>query len=1207
MSQPRDYTVGWICAIRVEYIAAQVFLDEEHDPPEYISQHDNNHYTLGRIGKHNVVIATLPSGAYGTTSAATVAKDLLHSFPNLKIGLMVGIGGGAPTEKHDIRLGDVVVSHPGDGNGGLLQYDFGKNIQGQGFQITGFLNQPPPILLSALAGLRALHERKGHHLKTVVERTLQKNKRLRKKFEQPDPSSDRLYESEITHGDGEESCLTACGSRGLKVRHLRSEDDDDPEIHYGLIASANQLMKNALVRDQLASDMGILCFEMEAAGLMNHFPCLVIRGICDYSDSHKNKQWQGYAAMMAAAYTKDLLNQIQPNKVALEVSIRDHLSGLENIATKQLKVLERQLKVQKDQASHKKQKQEREFLQLFRLTSGTGDITYEWYKHRVEDRVEDTCMWFLRHQNFQLWLKADSGPLFVSADPGCGKSVLAKYLIDHVLPETAKTTNVCYFFFKAQDQHTIRQALCALIHQLFSMKPCLIETAIPLYEKDASAMINSTTSLWNVFLNAVKDPRAGFVTIILDAIDECSESASLIKSIEKHFYSRGVNYGKLKFLLTSRPYRKIISDFFGLRKSFPEIHIPGEEKSEMISYEVNHVIAYRIKRLSKKSQWSPAIENHLRNKLQHNSHRTYLWVYLIFEHLEVEDFKKTPKGIDLAIENLPNTVNEAYEQILSRSKNHRYVQKALSIILAACRPLTLSEMKIAMEIESTSQSLDDLDLETDEDFKARLRSRCGLFISIYEEKIHFLHQTAREFLLTRVDLGSPVTASLVPRFQGSITLQDAHNILAKCCVHYLDLFNSDYNPLDNTKKRTLASLQTCAFFSYSAFYWADHFREAQDGAYPDFLDCVMRIMNPGSRSFPKWYLTWRNYRPPSNRIRNNLPQVDQRTIINLPSFLGHHSIVRLLLQNRADPEIRCTDGRVPLFCAAENGHVATVKLLLEAGVRVDAMVGSKPRTSLFQAAQNGHDAVVNLLLESGADSSLRGRYYGTPLLAAVKNGHKATVGILLEKGADLHVRDCHGDSSLFLAAKYGHEGIISSLLNKGASIEERDDNDETPLMHAFNHGYKTAISILIGKGANIEAIDIEGQIPLIWAVKNGYKSAIGALVKKGASIEAVDNEGQTPLIWAVKANDELIVELLLEMGANVQARDHAFGQTALSWAAERGYKTIAALLIKNGADVEARDNFGCTPLQRARRYRRRSIVALLLGQGSDPMDTDSDY
>ncbi|KZL84321.1 pfs domain-containing protein, partial [Colletotrichum incanum] len=75
---------------------------------------------LGKIGSHKVVVAGLPDGEYGTTSAAVVARDMLYSFPNVRIGLMVGIGGGAPGEKHDIRLGDVVVSSPGGGKGGVF-------------------------------------------------------------------------------------------------------------------------------------------------------------------------------------------------------------------------------------------------------------------------------------------------------------------------------------------------------------------------------------------------------------------------------------------------------------------------------------------------------------------------------------------------------------------------------------------------------------------------------------------------------------------------------------------------------------------------------------------------------------------------------------------------------------------------------------------------------------------------------------------------------------------------------------------------------------------------------------------------------------------------------------------------------------------------------------------------------------------------------
>jgi nucleoside phosphorylase len=329
MADLKDYTVGWICAISTEYVAAQAFLDEEHEGPEYVSPNDNNDYTLGKIGKQNVVIAVLPGGEYGIASAAVVARDMLDSFPNVRIGLMVGIGGGAPSQKHDIRLGDIVVSEPRDRMSGVFQYDFGKTIQGQSFCITGFLNQPPTVLRAAVSGVKAQYKRKGHGFEEAINKILDENPRLRQEYERPGSNSDRLYQSGVIHPPNNDStCAELCGNdpSHLVLRSERIEDEDNPAIHYGLIASANQLMKDAVARDRLAAEKDALCFEMEAAGLMNYFPCLVIRGICDYSDSHKNKEWQGYAAMAAAAYAKDLLCRIPPNKVEAEKSITETLS-----------------------------------------------------------------------------------------------------------------------------------------------------------------------------------------------------------------------------------------------------------------------------------------------------------------------------------------------------------------------------------------------------------------------------------------------------------------------------------------------------------------------------------------------------------------------------------------------------------------------------------------------------------------------------------------------------------------------------------------------------------------------------------------------------------------------------------------------------------------------------------------------------------------
>jgi nucleoside phosphorylase len=321
-----DYTIGWICAITVEYVAAQRFLDAIHKAPEFVSPNDNNHYTLGRIKRHNVVIAVLPDGEYGTCSAASAATHMLNTFRNVRIGLMVGVGGGAPSERHDIRLGDIVVSAPRNGQGGVFQYDFGKSIQNQSFQHTRFLNQPPTVIRTAVKGLMARHEI-GHQLQERINNVLEEYPRLRKKYQLPDSSHDRLYKTTVTHPlDNDTDCTEVCKDLSdLKLRDERDKDEDTPVIHYGLIASADQLMKDATLRDKLADEKDVLCFEMEAAGLMNHFPCLVVRGICDYSDTHKNKNWQGYAAMAAAAYAKDLLHEIHPNQVEAEKKVIDIL------------------------------------------------------------------------------------------------------------------------------------------------------------------------------------------------------------------------------------------------------------------------------------------------------------------------------------------------------------------------------------------------------------------------------------------------------------------------------------------------------------------------------------------------------------------------------------------------------------------------------------------------------------------------------------------------------------------------------------------------------------------------------------------------------------------------------------------------------------------------------------------------------------------
>jgi nucleoside phosphorylase len=307
-----EYQVGWICALSLEMTAARAMLHEIHDQPQEQDPSDHNNYCLGRIQRHNIVIACLPD--YGTTSAAVVAEQMLHTFKEIRFGLMVGIGGGVPSLENDIRLGDVVVSRPEGTFSGVVQYDSGKAVKNGEFERTGSLDRPPQLLITALRTLESTHDMEDNKIPLFLTELATNYPKARDKFSSPGAESDRLFQ----HPDTSPTC-ESCDLSQLVDRVPR--ESDIPHVHYGLIASGNQVIKDALTRSKYGKDLGVLCFEMEAAGLMNHFKCLVIRGICDYSDSHKNKKWQPYAAATAAAYAKELLLVTPAHKVHLESAI----------------------------------------------------------------------------------------------------------------------------------------------------------------------------------------------------------------------------------------------------------------------------------------------------------------------------------------------------------------------------------------------------------------------------------------------------------------------------------------------------------------------------------------------------------------------------------------------------------------------------------------------------------------------------------------------------------------------------------------------------------------------------------------------------------------------------------------------------------------------------------------------------------------------
>jgi len=210
---------------------------------------------------------------------------------------MVGVGGGIPSSDNDIRLGDIAVSYPSGQSGGVIQYDLGKEEDG-GFRRTGSLNSPPTLLLTAVASLRAIPSLR-EELTALVNAA----------FSNPYDDEDRRFPS------NEPDVLFEQTYFGEKVVKRKPRESNHPKCFYGNLGSGNRVIKSADVRRRLAKEEGVIAFEMEAAGLMNSFNCIAIRGICDYADSHKHKKWQPYAAAVAAAFAKRLLSVISTQAV----------------------------------------------------------------------------------------------------------------------------------------------------------------------------------------------------------------------------------------------------------------------------------------------------------------------------------------------------------------------------------------------------------------------------------------------------------------------------------------------------------------------------------------------------------------------------------------------------------------------------------------------------------------------------------------------------------------------------------------------------------------------------------------------------------------------------------------------------------------------------------------------------------------------------
>ncbi|KAF1940357.1 kinesin light chain [Clathrospora elynae] len=317
-----NYHVAWICPVAdIEFLPARLMLDEEHPTPPYDTHYDENTYTCGTINGHAVVVATCPPGETGNVNAGRLTGSMFKTFPNIRMAVLVGIGGGIPSPEvsenalENVHLGDVVVGWPGDGKPACVYHDRGRSKGDGQFEMVGTMGNPDWRLTNAL-GVLVVDDELGQTTFIDQLARLQRSK-AKTKFARPGLEHDKLFKAAYRHAGDYRSKCTTCDLSELVQRPQRSEEEQQTLVfHRGRIATGNAVIQDGKLRDEIRTRCdGALCVEMEAAGVDANKRCLVIRGISDYADSHKSDMWRSYAAGNAAAFTRELLCRIQPGEV----------------------------------------------------------------------------------------------------------------------------------------------------------------------------------------------------------------------------------------------------------------------------------------------------------------------------------------------------------------------------------------------------------------------------------------------------------------------------------------------------------------------------------------------------------------------------------------------------------------------------------------------------------------------------------------------------------------------------------------------------------------------------------------------------------------------------------------------------------------------------------------------------------------------------
>ncbi|KAK3174277.1 hypothetical protein OEA41_001521 [Lepraria neglecta] len=868
---------------------------------------------------------------------------------------------------------------------------------------------------------------------------------------------------------------------------------------------------------------------------------------------------------------------------------------------------------------------------------------YKSDKDLVSTRVPRTCEWFFEDDRFLEWRDSNfSRLLWVSAGPGCGKSVLARALIDErrVCTNTM-TSTVCYFFFKdGQEQRTRgANALGALLHQLFE-NTALITHALSSYRSYGKKLRDAFSELWEILVKSAEDSEAGEIICILDALDECEKNArnQLIEKLV-HFFSRGESCQnpslKLKFLVTSRPYDDLEQNFQRLSGVSTYVHFDGDDKSQKIGQEINLVIDARIPYIT--GDFNDEDRKRISNRLKEMGNRTYLWLFLIIDIIEKSpsNFRRI-SSIDSLLSDLPSEVSDAYEVILSRSKDEVKARILLQLIVAATRPLSLEEANMALTIATRAESCRSqraLELWPLQSFTTTVQNMCGLFVSVHDGKLSLIHQTAREFLIRTSKSGSAHSH----KWKGCLDMATAHGTISRICLDYLnfqDVASTHQSQLG--QGRHAEPKNECYLLDYAANNWAAHYTSQPAELAKDSQKAAKKLCNTSSPPgywFPLYCGS--SYMEPSGWTELGIASLlgltyvtegflnegadvnaqggDYGNALQAASYRGHDRVVQILLDKRADINAQGGGYGNALQAASYGGYDRVVQILLDKGADINAQGGAYGN-ALQAASSGGYDRVVQILLDKGADINAQGGYYGNALQAASFGGHDRVVQILLDKGADINAqggdngnaqggddgnaqRGAYGNA-LQAASSGGYDRIVQMLLDKGADINAQGGRYGNALQAASSGGYNRIVQMLLHKGADINAQGGGYSNALQAASSGGYDRVVQMLLDKGADINAQGGAYGNALQAASYEGHDRIVQMLLDKGADINAQGGDYSN-ALQAASCRGHDRVVEMLLDKGADINAQGGGYGNALQAASSGGYDRIVQMLLDKGAD--------